>query len=270
MVVGVVTAVSGAFKVTLDRVLLRCGGPKIQRGLPPEPGVLHVWHSALAPLAHLEAVPVLILPLWAGQGVVAGPDLGEVGTVGAPVHGRGQDHPSPVLEASAAGPAADRPVREGGYHAVVWAGDEAGLLCRGPRGKELAYALRHGRAVGLAHALYQASLDPVLCGHALGCPQFDLIGEVGREDAGTPLRHGPLKELLVPLAHLEAPPLALGFLCMGAVGVVGGPTLCVNAPYRPGLDPPGATLLTHTPAPLTCRMNKKTELLSKFPSVYHF
>lgn len=75
-----------------------------------------------------------------------------------------------------------------------------------------------------------APLDAVLCCDALRGPHCDFVGKEREQDAAPPLRHLPLKQVLVPVAHLEAVPLALRLVQVLAVGVVGGPALRVDAP----------------------------------------
>ena len=93
--------------------------------------------------------------------------------------------------------------------------------------------------------------------HTLCGSQLELIGEVWHEQAGTPLRHLPLKQVLVPLAHLEAMALALWLVRLRAVGVVGGPAFCMNAPHHPGLGPTRATFLPQAATPLAYHTDRQ-------------
>lgn len=258
--------VQGGLDVPLDRVLLllRAGGDaEVKHGAAAEPEALVLGQPALAPWPHLKAVLVLVLSHGAGDRVGAGPGLGEVGAVGPAVHGRGQDHSSLVLQAHAAGLAAAGPGGEVGHHAVVGAGDEAGLLQRRPVGEELADAVGHHRAVGGAHALDAAPLDAVLRRDAGGRAQTQLVGEKGHEDARPPFGHLPLKKVLVPLADFEAVALALGLVRVPTVGVVRGPALAVDAPHRPHLNSARATLLAHTSSPLAWQRQRQRESVSQ-------
>lgn len=92
---------------------------------------------------------------------------------------------------------------------------------------------------------------------ALGRPELELVGEERDEDTGAPVGNLPCEEVLVPLADLEAVALALGLVNVLAVGVVRGPALHVDAPYCPGLNPPGAALLPHTLPPLACEQDRR-------------
>ena len=172
-------------------------------------------------------------------------------------HGRGQHVAGAVLQAGAAAPAAARPGGEGRHHAVLRARDEAGLLRPRPLGEELADAGGHRRAVGRAHAADRAPLDAVLRRHALLGAGPQLVGRDGRQEAAAPGRHLPLEEVLVPLAHLEARPPALGPVGLRAVGVVGGPALGVDAPQRAGLEAARAALLPRAVTPLTWRQTER-------------
>lgn len=97
----------------------------------------------------------------------------------------------------------------------------------------------------------------MLGGNTLAHPQLELVGEERDKNTRPPVRHLPLKEVLVPLAHLEAAALALWLIGMLAVGVVGGPALSVDAPYCPGLNSARATFLPQTLPPLTCNEDKR-------------
>lgn len=101
-----------------------------------------------------------------------------------------------------------------------------------------------------------APLDAVLCRDAFSRPQLELVGKERDESAAPPVRHLPLKEVLVPLADLKAVPPALWLVRVLAVGVVGRPALHVDTPYCPRLNPTGATLLPNTLTPVTCKQGE--------------
>lgn len=95
-----------------DGVVLMGVGTVIQNGPSVEDGVLVLWESALAPGSYFKAVLVLPLPSGTVRQCCASSGLGEVGAVRPSVHRRGQDVPSPVLQANPACFAATGPGRE--------------------------------------------------------------------------------------------------------------------------------------------------------------
>lgn len=218
---------------------------------------------ARGPRPGFKAVLVFALPGRALGGTGTSPGLGQIGALGAAVHGRGQDVTSPVLQAGAARLAATRPGGEVRDHAVLRAGDETRLLHGRLRREELAYPRGDGGTVGGACAVHVAPLDAVLCRDAVGRPRCRrqlVVGEEGDECAAAPVRHLPPEEVLVPVAHLEAAPLHFRLVSVLAVAVVGRPALRVDAPRRPRLGPGGAALLSHALAPLTCKNGKNAQI----------
>lgn len=93
--------------------------------------------------------------------------------------------------------------------------------------------------------------------NAFSCSQLELIGKERDKNTAPPVRHLPLKEVLVPVTDLEAVPLAFWLVHVLAVGVVGSPALSVNTPYCPCLNPARTTLLPNTLTPLTCKQEKR-------------
>lgn len=238
---------------------------------------------ALTPGPYFKAVLVLALPSSAVDRVRASPGLCQVGAVCTSVHWCGQDISSPVLQASSAGFAATWPGGEGWNYTVLGAGDETRLLHRWFLGKELTYPRGDCGPVWSAYTVDFTPLDAMLCCNALGRPQRELVGKERGENTAPPVRHLPLKEVLVPVAHLKAVSLAFWLVHVLAVGVVGSPALHVDAPYRPRLNPARATVLPDTVAPLACnreqthkqgifiktwrfRKKKKKDLNSSYPA----
>lgn len=108
-----------------------------------------------------------------------------------------------------------------------------------------------------------APLNAVLRRDAVGSPQSELVGQEGNEKTGPPVRDVPLKEVLVPVAHLIARPLAVRFRRVPAVGVMAGPAVHMDAPQCSGLDPTRTTLLPDTLTPLAWKKEDRETLKLK-------
>ena len=193
--------------------------------------------------------PETVHPLWGrARTRRAGVELCEVGASAAPEHGGHQDAADTVLEAGATGLGAGGPGRVLGHHAVLWAGDEAGLLQTRLGLKVLTDGVVRMGPVRPERAAHLPQLSPLLPAVAQG----QLRGPVGpRRDrhALVPGTQMPVVQVLVPVAHAEAVPLVGGPLGLVAVGVEGGPAVHVGTPDGTALAATGAAVAAHASPP---------------------
>lgn len=205
--------------------------------------------AAFAPRAQAEAVGLLLLPEGTG-GSCTGSGFRQVGARGPAVERRGEHGPCAVLQAAGAGRAARGPARELRHHAVPRAGHQAGLLCGRLRAEILTDLAGHHSPVQFLQAADAAALQPVLRGDTNLGPRLSTRGR--DEPAPVPSRNLPLEQLQVPVADFKAPPLALGFVLLVAVGVERGPALGVGAPDGAAANAPRAAV-PDAAAPVTCK-----------------
>lgn len=222
---------------------------QIRHSPPRQVDVFRMGQPAFAPSADSEAVGVLLLPERT-RGSATGSGFSQIRARGTTVERRSDDRPRPVLQALGAARAARGPAGELGHNTVPWAGHQAGLLSRRLRREILTYFVGDDGSVQLLEAADTPVLQPVLCGDTV--PGCHLSTSRGDEPTPVPSRNLPLEQLQVPVTDFKAPPLALRFVLVVAVGVVRCPALGVGAPDGPTPNAPRATV-TYAPAPVTCK-----------------
>lgn len=203
-----------------------------------------------------------------GNGSVAHPRLGQIGTVSTPIERGGDGHARAVLRSLPAPLATRGPRRELRHNTIPGARNEAGLFRGGLRGEVLAYLAGDHGSVQLLDTAHGPVLQPVLRRHALGGARRGAAQRAGSERTVVPGGHLPLEEVAVPVADSEAASLFRGPVVLVTAREVTCPAFEVEAPQCPSLDPSRPTV-SCTPSPGTYRRKNQVSVTLRFHATIH-